>query len=114
MITVAMKASPRFQNLTPEGFARVAGRFRLLSEPLRLQILNRLREVISINHFMVGMIKAPFMALVIGIVACVRGLDTKGSAESLGMQTTNAVVQSIFLVIVLDGVFAVFFAAIDK
>ncbi len=76
--------------------------------------LNRLREVISINHFMVGMIKAPFMALVIGIVACVRGLDTKGSAESLGMQTTNAVVQSIFLVIVLDGVFAVFFAAIDK
>lgn len=44
MITVAMKASPRFQNLTPEGFARVAGRFRLLSEPLRLQILNRLRE----------------------------------------------------------------------
>ncbi len=46
--------------------------------------LNRLREVISIDHFMVGMIKAPFMALVIGIVACVRGLDTKGSAESLG------------------------------
>jgi phospholipid/cholesterol/gamma-HCH transport system permease protein len=76
--------------------------------------LNRLREVISTDHFMVGMIKAPFMALVIGIVACVRGLDTKGSAESLGMQTTNAVVQSIFLVIVLDGVFAVFFAAIDK
>ena len=48
------------------------------------------------------------------VEACVRGLDTKGSAESLGMQTTNAVVQSIFLVIVLDGVFAVFFAAIDK
>jgi phospholipid/cholesterol/gamma-HCH transport system permease protein len=76
--------------------------------------LQRLREVISLNHFMVGMIKAPFMALVIGIVACVRGLETKGSAESLGMQTTTAVVQSIFLVIVLDGVFAVFFAAIDK
>ena len=50
--------------------------------------LQRLREVISIDHFMVGMIKAPFMALVIGIVACVRGLETKGSAESLGMQTT--------------------------
>jgi phospholipid/cholesterol/gamma-HCH transport system permease protein len=76
--------------------------------------LQRLREVISTDHFMVGMIKAPFMALVIGIVACVRGLDTKGSAESLGMQTTSAVVQSIFLVIVLDGIFAVFFAAIDK
>ena len=76
--------------------------------------LSRLREVISLNHFLVGMIKAPFMAMVIGIVACVRGLETKGSAESLGMQTTSAVVQSIFLVIVLDGVFAVFFAAIDK
>ncbi|MFN3351651.1 ABC transporter permease [Pseudorhodoplanes sp.] len=76
--------------------------------------LQRLREVISLNHFMVGMIKAPFMALVIGIVACVRGLETKGSAESLGAQTTAAVVQSIFLVIVLDGIFAVFFAAIDK
>jgi len=76
--------------------------------------LQRLREVITLNHFLVGMIKAPFMAMVIGIVACVRGLETKGSAESLGLQTTNAVVQSIFLVIVLDGVFAVFFAAIDK
>lgn len=76
--------------------------------------LQRLREVISLNHFMVGMIKAPFMALVIGIVACVRGLETKGSAESLGAQTTAAVVQAIFLVIVLDGIFAVFFAAIDK
>lgn len=76
--------------------------------------LQRLREVISINHFMVGMIKAPCMALVIGIVACVRGLETKGSAESLGAQTTAAVVQAIFLVIVLDGIFAVFFAAIDK
>ncbi len=76
--------------------------------------LQRLREVISLNHFMVGMIKAPFMAMVIGIVACVRGLETKGSAESLGAQTTAAVVQAIFLVIVLDGIFAVFFAAIDK
>ena len=76
--------------------------------------LQRLREVISLNHFMVGMIKAPCMAMVIGIVACVRGLETKGSAESLGAQTTAAVVQAIFLVIVLDSIFAVFFAAIDK
>jgi phospholipid/cholesterol/gamma-HCH transport system permease protein len=76
--------------------------------------LQRLREVISLDHFMVGMVKAPFMALTIGIVACVRGLETQGSAESLGAQTTAAVVQSIFLVIVLDGIFAVFFAAIDK
>jgi phospholipid/cholesterol/gamma-HCH transport system permease protein len=76
--------------------------------------VQRLREAISLDHFMVGMIKAPFMALIIGIIACVEGLETKGSAESLGLHTTAAVVKSIFLVIVLDGFFAVFFAAIDK
>jgi phospholipid/cholesterol/gamma-HCH transport system permease protein len=74
----------------------------------------RLREIISINHFEVGMSKAPFMALVIGIVASVEGLQVKGSAESLGLQTTASVVKAIFLVIVLDGVFAIFFAAIGK
>jgi phospholipid/cholesterol/gamma-HCH transport system permease protein len=73
----------------------------------------RLKEAISHTHFKVGMIKAPFMALVIGIVACSEGLRVKGSAESLGLQTTTSVVKSIFLVIVLDGVFAMFFAAID-
>jgi len=72
----------------------------------------RLREAISVTHFEVGMIKAPFMALVIGIVACSEGLRVKGSAESLGLQTTTSVVKSIFLVIVLDGVFAIFFASI--
>lgn len=72
----------------------------------------RLREAISITHFEVGMIKAPFMALVIGIVACSEGLRVKGSAESLGKQTTTSVVKSIFLVIVLDGLFAIFFASI--
>jgi phospholipid/cholesterol/gamma-HCH transport system permease protein len=56
--------------------------------------------------------KAPFMALVIGIVACVEGLQVKGSAESLGERTTNSVVKAIFLVIVLDGMFAMFFASI--
>jgi phospholipid/cholesterol/gamma-HCH transport system permease protein len=52
------------------------------------------------------------MALVIGTVACSEGFRVKGSAESLGMQTTTSVVKSIFLVIVLDGLFAVFFASI--
>jgi phospholipid/cholesterol/gamma-HCH transport system permease protein len=74
--------------------------------------LSRLKEAISLDHFKVGMIKAPFMALVIGIVACVQGLATKGSAEALGQQTTASVVESIFLVIVLDGFFAIFFASI--
>ncbi len=74
--------------------------------------LFRLREAISINHFVVGMIKAPFMALVIGVVASVEGLLVEGSAESLGQRTTSSVVKSIFFVIVMDGVFAIFFASI--
>jgi phospholipid/cholesterol/gamma-HCH transport system permease protein len=74
--------------------------------------IDRLREAVSITHFEVGMIKAPFMALVIGVVACAEGLRVKGSAESLGLQTTTSVVNSIFLVIVLDGFFAIFFASI--
>ncbi len=76
--------------------------------------LSRLRESITLDHFEVGLIKAPFMALIIGIVACVEGLEVKGSAESLGLHTTASVVKAIFLVIVLDGVFAIFFAAIEK
>jgi phospholipid/cholesterol/gamma-HCH transport system permease protein len=74
--------------------------------------LSRLQEAISVETFEVGILKAPFMALVIGVVACVEGLQVQGSAESLGEQTTNSVVKSIFLVIVLDGVFAMFFASI--
>jgi phospholipid/cholesterol/gamma-HCH transport system permease protein len=74
--------------------------------------LARLHEAVSVTSFKVGILKAPFMALVIGIVACSEGLRVKGSAESLGRQTTTSVVKSIFLVIVLDGLFAVFFASI--
>jgi len=74
--------------------------------------LLRLRDAISINHFTVGMIKAPVMAIVIGIVACVEGLAVQGSAESLGQHTTASVVKGIFFVIVMDGVFAIFFASI--
>jgi phospholipid/cholesterol/gamma-HCH transport system permease protein len=72
----------------------------------------RLHDAVSVTHFEVGIIKAPFMALVIGTIACSEGLRVKGSAESLGRQTTISVVKSIFLVIVLDGLFAVFFASI--
>ncbi len=72
----------------------------------------RLHDAITVTHFEVGMIKAPFMALVIGVVACAEGLQVAGSSESLGLQTTTSVVKSIFLVIVLDGLFAIFFASI--
>lgn len=72
----------------------------------------RLSDILTVDHFKVGMIKAPFMGLAIGIVACAQAMKVKGSAESLGLQTTISVVKSIFLVIVLDGFFAIFFASI--
>ncbi|MDK9698298.1 MAG: ABC transporter permease [Siculibacillus sp.] len=73
--------------------------------------LQRLREAIEMRTFWVGIAKAPFMALIIGLVASVEGLAVKGSAESLGTQTTQSVVKSIFMVIVVDGIFAMFYAA---
>lgn len=75
--------------------------------------LDRLKDAISIDHFLVGIIKAPFMAGVIGVVACLEGLSVGGSAESLGQHTTASVVKAIFLVIVMDGLFAMFFASIN-
>ncbi len=76
--------------------------------------IDRLREVVDLNTFEVGMYKAPFMAAVIGLVAAVEGFQVQGSAESLGEHTTSSVVKAIFLVIVLDGLFAMFFAGIGK
>ena len=72
----------------------------------------RLREAISLTQFKVGIIKAPFMALAIGVVAAMEGFKVAGSAESLGLHTTESVVKSIFLVVILDGMFAIFFASI--
>jgi phospholipid/cholesterol/gamma-HCH transport system permease protein len=74
--------------------------------------LTRLRDAVSITQFKVGIYKAPFMALVIGAIAAGEGMKVKGSAESLGLKTTASVVKSIFLVIVIDGFFAIFFTSI--
>ncbi len=74
--------------------------------------IDRLRDALSMQSLMVGMIKAPAMAFIIGLVAINEGFKVKGSAESLGRRTTASVVRAIFLVIVVDGLFAVFFAAI--
>ncbi|WP_460448632.1 ABC transporter permease [Alsobacter sp. SYSU BS001988] len=74
--------------------------------------IGRMRSAIGFNTFMVGLIKAPFMALVIGLIASIEGLAVQGSAESLGRQVTSSVVKSIFMVIVVDGLFAMFFASI--
>jgi phospholipid/cholesterol/gamma-HCH transport system permease protein len=72
----------------------------------------RLRAAVSFDDFSVGLIKAPVMAFIIGAVACAEGFKVAGSTESLGNRTTASVVKAIFLVIVLDGFFAIFFAAI--
>ncbi|GJD45877.1 hypothetical protein AFCDBAGC_3755 [Methylobacterium cerastii] len=77
------------------------------------QFLARLQAAVGVHHVLVGLIKAPFMALIIGIIATIEGFAVEGSAESLGRHVTASVVKSIFMVIVLDGLFAVFFAAID-
>lgn len=77
------------------------------------QFLARLQAAVGVHHVLVGLIKAPFMALIIGIIATIEGFAVEGSAESLGRHVTASVVKSIFMVIVLDGLFAVFFAAIE-
>ena len=71
-----------------------------------------LRDAVAINTFLVGVIKAPFMALIIALISCSEGLQVGGSAESLGRRTTAAVVKSIFLMVLVDGLFAIFFAAV--
>ncbi|WP_018239911.1 ABC transporter permease [Ensifer sp. BR816] len=75
--------------------------------------LARLQEAVDFSSVAAGMIKAPFMALIIGVVAAVEGLKVGGSAESLGRRVTSSVVKSIFVVILIDGLFAMFYAAID-
>lgn len=74
--------------------------------------MTRLQDAVELSDFWVGIIKAPFMALVIGLIASVEGFAVAGSAESLGRRVTASVVKSIFTVIVLDGVFSIFFSAI--
>ena len=69
----------------------------------------RLRDAVEINNFWVGMVKAPFFALIIAAVGCRQGLAVEGSVESLGHRTTQSVVQSIFAVIVVDAMFAMLF-----
>ena len=74
--------------------------------------IERLHEAASHIDLEVGLIKAPVMAFVIGAVAALEGMKVQGSAESLGLGATASVVRSIFFVIVLDGIFAVLFAAV--
>jgi phospholipid/cholesterol/gamma-HCH transport system permease protein len=74
--------------------------------------IQRLHEVIPITDLWVGMIKAPVFGFIIALAGCFQGMLVQGNSEEVGSRTTTAVVQSIFLVIVLDAVFAVFFSSI--
>lgn len=74
--------------------------------------VQRLREVVPITDLYVGMIKAPVFGLIIAVSGCFQGMLVESDAEQVGLRTTSAVVQAIFLVIVLDAFFAVFFEQI--
>ncbi len=75
--------------------------------------MSRFEEIKMMNHFWAGLIKAPFFAFVIAVIGCFQGMEVEGSAESLGQRTTLSVVQALFLVIVIDAFFAMFFLEID-
>lgn len=75
--------------------------------------ITRLHEMTEARHFFVGMVKAPVFAFLIAVVGCLEGFKVQGSAESVGRHTTSAVVQSIFLVILFDALFAIFFMELD-
>jgi phospholipid/cholesterol/gamma-HCH transport system permease protein len=74
--------------------------------------IQRLQEAVTMDHFWVGMIKAPVFGLIIGVVGCFEGMQVEGGAQSVGEHTTRSVVVSIFMVIVVDAMFAVFFTSI--
>jgi len=74
--------------------------------------IQRIQEVVPLTDLYVGLIKAPVFGFIIALSGCFQGMQVEGNSEQVGTRTTAAVVQSIFLVIVLDAVFAVFFSQI--
>jgi phospholipid/cholesterol/gamma-HCH transport system permease protein len=77
-----------------------------------MTFLARIREVVPTHDLYVGMVKAPVFGLIVALTGCYQGMQVKGNAEEVGLKTTASVVQAIFLVIVLDAFFAVFFTEI--
>jgi len=74
--------------------------------------MRQLNDAISVNTFMVGLIKAPVFALVISLVGCYEGFQVERNAASVGLLTTRSVVEGVFLVIVLDAAFSVMFSVL--
>jgi phospholipid/cholesterol/gamma-HCH transport system permease protein len=77
-----------------------------------ITFVQRIREVVPITDLYVGLVKAPVFGAIIAIAGCYQGMQVESDAEQVGMRTTTAVVQAIFLVIVLDAFFAVFFTEV--
>jgi len=77
-----------------------------------ITFVQRIREVVPDTDLYQSLIKAPVFGLIISMAGCYQGLQVEGNAEDVGLRTTTAVVQGIFLVIVLDAFFAVFFTEI--
>ncbi len=73
------------------------------------QFLERLYEVLEVKHYLLGMIKAPVFAFIIATIGCFRGFKVSNNTESIGLQTTASVVNSIFLVIACDALFSVLY-----
>jgi len=84
----------------------------LVDIPLN-QFVERMQGAIASTTFWVGLIKAPFFGFLIATVGTLRGMQVRGSSRELGRLTTVAVVQSIFLVILADAIFAVAFMELD-
>ena len=74
--------------------------------------LRQLHEAITMNTLLVGLIKAPVFAFVIALVGCYEGMQVERNAASVGQLTTRSVVESVFLVIVLDAGFSVLFSVL--
>jgi len=74
------------------------------------QYLDRVKDTVEMHTFWVGIVKAPVFAAIIALIGTYRGMQATGSAESVGRLTTQAVVQSIFLVIAADALFSIVFS----
>ena len=74
--------------------------------------IQMLRDIIPMTDFWAMLIKAPVFGILIGVTGCYEGMQVRQNAEEVGKRTTSAVVAAIFLVIVLDAMFAVFFSSI--
>ena len=77
-----------------------------------ITFLSRIQEVVPLFDLWVGLVKAPVFGLIVALAGCYQGMQVRGNSEEVGLRTTKAVVQAIFMVIVLDAFFAVFFTEV--